>query len=65
MDGKVNITDVALINAHVKKTKMLIGDELKNADVNGDEKINITDVALVNAHVKKVKSLPTSKTGNE
>jgi hypothetical protein len=65
LDGKVNITDVALINAHVKKTKMLIGDELKNADVNGDEKINITDVALVNAHVKKVKSLPTSKTGNE
>ena len=26
-DGKVNITDVALINAHVKKTKLLTGEE--------------------------------------
>ena len=56
-DGKVNITDVALINAHVKKTKLLTGDELARADINGDGKVNITDVALVNAHVKKVKLL--------
>ena len=64
-DGKVNITDVALINAHVKKTKTLTGDELEKADVNGDGKVNITDVALVNAHVKKVKPLPTPKTDKE
>ena len=56
-DGKVNITDVALINAHVKKTKLLTGEELARADINGDGKVNITDVALVNAHVKKVKLL--------
>ena len=56
-DRKVNITDVALINAHVKKTKTLEGEELYRADVNDDGKVNITDVALVNAHVKKVKLL--------
>ena len=56
-DGKVNITDVALINAHAKKTKLLTGDELARADINGDGRVNITDVALVNAHVKKVKLL--------
>ena len=56
-DGKVNITDVALINAHVKKTKLLTGEDLEKADINGDGKVNITDVALVNAHVKKVKLL--------
>jgi hypothetical protein len=56
-DGKVNITDVALINAHVKKTKQLTEEELHRADVNDDGKVNITDVALVNAHVKKVKIL--------
>ena len=56
-DGKVNITDVALINAHVKKTKLLTGEELERADINDDGRVNITDVALVNAHVKKVKLL--------
>ena len=56
-DGKVNITDVALINSHVKKVNILAGDELIRADVNGDGKVNITDVGLVNSHVKKVKLL--------
>lgn len=56
-DGKVNITDVALINSHVKKVKILTGEELSRADVNNDGKVNITDVALVNSHVKKVKLL--------
>ena len=56
-DGKVNITDVALINSHVKKVNILTGDELIRADVNGDGKVNITDVGLVNSHVKKVKLL--------
>ena len=57
IDSKVNITDVALINSHVKKVNILTGDELARADVNGDGKVNITDVALVNSHVKKVKML--------
>ena len=57
IDSKVNITDVALVNAHVKKTKLLTGEELTRADINGDGKVNITDVALVNSHVKKVKML--------
>jgi hypothetical protein len=56
-DGKVKMTDVALINAHVKKTKLLTGEELERADINDDGRVNITDVALVNAHVKKVKLL--------
>ena len=57
IDSKVNITDVALVNAHVKKTKLLTGEELARADINGDGKINITDVALINSHVKKIKML--------
>ena len=57
IDSKVNITDVALVNAHVKKAKLLTGEELARADINGDGKVNITDVALINSHVKKIKML--------
>lgn len=56
-DGKVNITDVALVNSHVKKIKILKDYRLKRADINCDGKVNITDVALINSHVKKIKLL--------
>ena len=57
-DGKINITDVGMLNAHVKKKKFLIGEyTLKCADINNDGRVNITDVALLNAHNKKVKPL--------
>ena len=56
-DGKVNIADVAMLNSHVKKVKILTNEELNKADINNDGKINIADVAMLNSHVKKVKLL--------
>ena len=53
-DGRVNISDVGLVNNHVKKTKFITTDyELLCADVTGDGRINISDVGKINNHVKK------------
>ena len=56
-DGKINVTDVSKVVAHVKSVKALTTDEQDRADVNGDGKINVTDVSLLAAHVKNVKKL--------
>ena len=57
-DGKVNVTDVGLANAHAKKTKLLTDNyKYECADVNNDGNVNITDVGKINAHAKKTKML--------
>lgn len=56
-DGKVNITDVGLANAHAKKITSLEGYQFACGNVNGDDKINISDVGLLNAHAKKTNML--------
>lgn len=56
-DGKINVTDISKVAAHVKNVKALTTDEQDRADVNGDGKINVTDVSLLAAHVKNVKKL--------
>ena len=56
-DGKINVTDVSKVAAHVKSVKALTTDEQDRADVNGDGKVNVTDVSLLAAHVKNVKKL--------
>ena len=51
-DGKVNVTDISIIAAHVKGKKLLNDERKARADVNGDGKINISDITFVAAHVK-------------
>ena len=56
-DGRVNITDVGLANAHAKKTSTLTDYAYACANVNGDSRVNISDVGLLNAHAKKTATL--------
>ncbi|MBR0529996.1 MAG: leucine-rich repeat protein [Ruminococcus sp.] len=54
-DGKINVTDIAKIAAHVKGIKQMPEEYLAAADINGDGKINVTDIAKIAAHVKGIK----------
>ena len=56
-DGKINITDITKIAAHVKGKKLLKNDEFTRADINKDGKITITDITKLAAHVKGKKLL--------
>jgi len=56
-DGRVNISDVGMANAHAKKSIQLEGYDFACANVNGDNRINISDVGILNAHAKKTSML--------
>lgn len=56
-DGKVSLLDYGLVLAHVKRTKLLTGEQLERADVNGDDKVTLLDYGLILAHVKRTKLL--------
>lgn len=56
-DGKVNMVDVARVNAAAKGISALEGYASDCADVNGDGKINMIDVAAMNAHAKGITAL--------
>ena len=64
-DGKINVTDITKVAAHVKNLKPLTTDaQFKAADVNFDGKINVTDSVKIAAHVKGIKQL-TGKPADE
>lgn len=48
-DGKINITDMIAVKAHVLKKSTLSGTNGNAGDVNGDGKINITDFIKIKA----------------
>ncbi len=56
-DGTVRMSDMNLINSHIKETVNLDGYELLCADVNGDGSIRMNDMNLINAHIKETKLL--------
>ncbi|SFD15660.1 dockerin type I repeat-containing protein [Ruminococcus albus] len=56
-DGKVNISDIIKVAAHIKGKKLLGDDSFKRADINNDGKVNITDLVRVAAAVKGKKPL--------
>ena len=56
-DGRINVSDVGLANAHAKKVSTLEGYQFDCANVNGDARITISDVGLLNAHAKKTSLL--------
>ena len=57
-DGKVDVSDVVAVAAHVKSVKMLDKDKTAIADVNSDGVINVSDVAILAAHIKGIKPMP-------
>ncbi|GEM_PF-1724945 len=56
-DGRINVTDLSKLAAHIKGVKPL-GD-LSNADINCDGKINVTDISALASYVKGGKSEDT------
>jgi hypothetical protein len=57
-DGKIDVTDIIKIAAHIKSEKFLQDDKQKyRADVNNDDKIDVTDIVKVAAHIKGKKPL--------
>ena len=60
-DGKINVTDIAMIAAHVKGIKALNRRSMQAADVDGNGKINVTDIAMIAAHIKGIKAIQTNK----
>jgi D-alanyl-D-alanine carboxypeptidase len=51
-DGKINITDMILVAAHVKGKRVLSKSAAEAADVNGDGRIDVSDVTKIAAHIK-------------
>jgi hypothetical protein len=56
-DGRITVTDVTKVAAHIKGKKLLSEDEKLRADVNGDGTINVTDISKIAAHIKGKKLL--------
>ena len=53
-DGKQTLSDITLINDYVLKVSNLNGQQLLNADVNGDGIINMIDKLLIRLHMLKI-----------
>ena len=56
-DGKIDVTDLSKVAAHVKSIRPLDKAGMKAADVDGDGKVTIADVSKIAAHVKNIKPL--------
>ena len=56
-DGDINVTDIAMLAAHIKGIKALDDDAQLRADVNGDNDLNVTDIGIIAAHIKGIKAI--------
>ena len=56
-DRKVDVTDIAVIAAHIQGIQAIRGDGYKLADVNKDKKLTVTDIAMIASHIKGIKAL--------
>ena len=56
-DGKINVTDIALVASHIKGIKALDDKAQMRADVDRSGKINVTDIALIASHIKGIKAI--------
>ena len=61
-DGKITVTDITKVAAHIKGKKLLDTDAQKSADVSGDGKITVTDLSKIAAHVKGKKLIGDKST---
>ena len=51
-DGKIDVTDLTKVAAHIKGVKILDEKAIKAADVNSDGKIDVNDIIKIAAHIK-------------
>ena len=56
-NGKIDVSDISKLSAHIKGIKAIDEKYIFNADVNGDGKIDVSDIATVSAHIKGVKPI--------
>ena len=56
-DGAINVTDIAIVAAHIKGIRALEAYSAVVGDINNDRTINVTDIALTAAHIKGVKAI--------
>lgn len=60
-DGKIDVSDIAKIAAHIKGVKAIDKKYADNADVDGNGRIDVGDIAAVSAHIKGVKAIKQDK----
>ena len=60
-DGKINVTDITKIAAHIKGKKTLDKYSINAADVNADGRINVTDIIRIAAQIKGKKMITTER----
>lgn len=56
-DGKLDVIDAAMLQAHLREIKKLGSTAAKAADINGDGKIDVIDAAMMQAHLREIKKI--------
>ena len=50
-DSAIDISDLAIVKAHMLKKNNLSGASLKSSDINNDGNVDISDLAMIKAHM--------------
>ena len=56
-DGRISLSDFALIKMHLLETKFISAEKQALADINGDGKISLSDFALIKMHILGIKPI--------
>lgn len=56
-DGKTNLSDMMMIYRHIKKIKIVEGNQFNLADINSDKTVNLSDMMMIYRHIKGIKLL--------
>lgn len=53
-NGKIDASDLLQVKSHIKRVKLLEGDDFTTADIDGNGSINAADLLRMKAHMKGV-----------
>lgn len=53
-NGKIDASDLLQVKSHIKRVKLLEGDDFTTADIDGNGSINAADLPRMKAHMKGV-----------
>lgn len=56
-DKNIDVTDIAVLSAHIKGIKPLSYEQQYAADIDGNNELSVTDIALIASHIKGIKPL--------
>ena len=60
-DGRISVTDLSIVAAHVKTEKMIPEEDRPYADRNGDNRIDVRDIARLAAYLKNLDRFAAAK----